>query len=169
MSRVKRSKPNKIKIWLPIVCIVVVGITFYMIHDMQNKIEEMDIQNTTAPEENVQNEVSVNENIIEENIVEENTTQNTVANEVENETSNNVVKNTTQSQSSAPTQLAVTDQKQKAIELVKKEWGEDDSVNYSFEYINENGEYVISVKDRATATIKYYFKVNLETETVELD
>ena len=63
----------------------------------------------------------------------------------------------------------MTDEKQKAIELVKEKWGKDDTVNYVFDYVNENGEYVIAVKDRASATVKYYFRVNLETESVELD
>lgn len=162
---------KKIKIWLPILCIVIVAITFYMIHDVQNKIETVnqlkeyevaDSQNT------IQNQDVVTENLVENAVVEKETT-----NQVQNTMTNTVnVTNTTNTNkpiSDAPAIPAVTDQKQKAIELVKKEWGADNSVDFLFEYINENGEYVVSVKDKATATVKYYFRVNLETKTVELD
>lgn len=175
MSRSKRQKTNKIglKIWLPIICLIVVAVTFFMIHDMENKIEEKSMQNTEDEPENIVEDES--ENVIEENTVEnevtnesviDNTTGNVVSNKVSSNTSQNVQ---TTSEPSAEAKPAVTDQKQKAIELVKKMWGQDDTVSYSFEYINENGEYVVAVKDKASATVKNYFRVNLETEEVELD
>lgn len=165
MSRAKREKKSKInlKVWIPIICIIVVGVTFYMIYDMQNKLEKMDPPNTTNEGENI------SENNIDENVVGENNVTNESTNMIEN-TTNDVSNSTSQSnQSSAPAIPAVTDQKQKAIELVKKEWGKDDTVDYVFDYINENREYVVAVKDKASATVKYYFRVNLETGMVELD
>ena len=165
MSR--REKKNKInlKIWVPIICMIIVGITFYMIHDIQNKIEKIDDQNITNPEENaVANEVE------EENNQPENIAQEETNNAIENTNTNSSSStNTNINQNSAPAQAGVTDQKQKAIELVKKEWGKDDTVNFVFDHVGENGEYVVAVKDRASATVKYYFRVNLETEQVELD
>ena len=171
MSRARREKKNHLKIWVPIVCVVVVAITFFMIHDIQKKIDKMEPQNTLGTLDNTsQNEVTDVENEVSENLVEENVVENENSNSTENATSSkNQVINQTINESSKPTQPGVTDQKQKAIELVKKEWGEDDTVNYVFDYVNENGEYVIAVKDRNTATVKYYFRVNLETKTVELD
>ena len=161
----RRKKKNGLKIWFPIVCIVIVGITFYMIHDMETKIENGDVVNTVNQKEN---------EIIEENIVSENDTENeTVTNEIENEVSNETISNTSVKNETkkpvAEARPAVTDKKQKAIELVKGQWGEDNSVNYTFEYINESGEYVVAVRDGASATVKNYFRVNLETESVELD
>lgn len=172
MGRARREKKSKtnLKIWVPIICIVVVAITFYLIHNMQNKIEENGIQNTTDMDEcvqDVENEL-IEENIAEENIVIENDEPNEITNTEENTSSKNTT-SSTNSQSSTPAQPGVTDKKQKAIELVKKEWGEDDTVSYVFDYVNENGEYVIAVKDRSSATVRNYFRVNLETETVELD
>ena len=124
-------------------------------------IENTSVENTSDSEENT--------NQVAENVVEnvENTTQNEVTEQQA------VVQTTPQTEeintSSAPEQPGVTDEKQKAIELVKKEWGNDDTVNYVFDYVNENGEYVIAVKDKQSATTKYYFRVNLQTGTVELD
>ena len=174
--REKREK-SKFSIWIPIICIIVVGIIFYMLND--NKIKDGQEQNTVNQEES--NNIISNNEIIEENIVNEdientltveneveNVVNNTVTNIVENEVKN-TIKNTTTSTNTGKYQPGVTDKKQKAIELVKENWGSDSSVNFAFEYINENGEYVISVKDKSSATVRNYFRVDLQTETVELD
>lgn len=169
MSRAKREKKSKVnlKVWIPIICIIVIGVTFYMLHDIQNKIEKNGTQNTIDVPQNQTENVINEENNTEQNIVPENQTENETTNTAENTNVSNPA-NTT-NPASAPAKPAVTDQKQKAIELVKKKWGKDDTVDYVFDYINENGEYVVAVKDRATATVKYYFRVNLETGAVELD
>lgn len=171
MSRARREKKSKAnwKIWVPIICVIVVGVTFYMIYDIQNKIEKMDpSDNRNAKENTVVNESVEQNDVIEENVIENNV-ENEIHNETDNTASNSSNTTNTANQSSAPAKPAVTDEKQKAIELVKEKWGKDDTVNYVFDYVNENGEYVIAVKDRASATVKYYFRVNLETESVELD
>lgn len=170
MNHAKQGKISKLKIGLLIICIVVVGVTFYMIQDIQTKIQKEGPQNTLKTEDKLENE----ENKIAENETIENTMQ---QNMVENQTTNtqqesdlpNTVVNETISESSKPAIPGVTDEKQKAIELVKKQWGQDDTVNYVFDYVNENGEYVIAVKDKVSATVKNYFRVNLTTQTVELD
>lgn len=169
MSRARREKKSKVnlKVWIPIICIIVIGVTFYMLHDIQNKIEKNGTQNTINVPQNQTENVINEENNTEQNIVPENQTENETTNTEENTNVSNPA-NTT-NPASAPAKPAVTDQKQKAIELVKKKWGKDDTVDYVFDYINENGEYVVAVKDRATATVKYYFRVNLETGAVELD
>ncbi len=169
MSRARREKKSKVnlKVWIPIICIIVIGVTFYMLHDIQNKIEKNGTQNTIDVPQNQTENVINEENNTEQNIVPENQTENETTNTEENTNVSNSA-NTT-NPASAPAKPAVTDQKQKAIELVKKKWGKDDTVDYVFDYINENGEYVVAVKDRATATVKYYFRVNLETGAVELD
>ncbi len=169
MSRARREKKSKVnlKVWIPIICIIVIGVTFYMLHDIQNKIEKNGTQNTIDVPQNQTENVINEENNTEQNIVPENQTENETTNTEENTNVSNPA-NTT-NPASAPAKPAVTDQKQKAIELVKKKWGKDDTVDYVFDYINENGEYVVAVKDRATATVKYYFRVNLETGAVELD
>lgn len=166
--REKKSKIN-LKVWVPLICVIVVGVTFFMLHDIQNKIEKMEdyenLANTsqnTIPNENIVNEQE-NQNLVEENAV-----QNQVANEVKNTVANNTIKNTTINQNNVKTEPGITDKKQKAIELVKKEWGADNSVDFVFDHV-ENDEYIVAVKDRSTATVKYYFRVNLETKTVEMD
>lgn len=163
----RTKKKNSVKIWLPIICIIVVGITFYMIHDMQTKIEKGNSQNIVNNEENEASE----ENIVTENNIENEVITNNV--ETENQVSTENVSNTSSKNEVetpvAEAKPAITNKKQKAIELVQEQWGKDSSVNFTFEYVNENGEYVVAVRDGTSATVKNYFRVNLETENVELD
>lgn len=175
MSRSRRAKKQS-NLWaivLVFVCVFVVGGTFYMLFDIKNKVKTINtIENANS--NTVQN--TIDNNILENEIVVQNTvnevensisteiqnTANTVTKQVANTSKNTTIPNTT----AIP---AITDEKQKAIELVKKEWGDDDTVNFSFDYINEKGEYVVAVKDKASATVKNYFRVNLQNGTVELD
>lgn len=174
MSRARREKEQEInwKVLIPIICVIVVIIVFFVVRNVQNKGKGNEIENTANSEDelqNIENELTDEENFVEENTIEgsdENGENNTTENNVANEEPEPDV---TINESSAPARPGITDQKQKAIELVKKEWGQDDTVNFAFDYVNENGEYVIAVKDNTTTAVKNYFRVNLEKGTVELD
>lgn len=180
--RGSRKKESGLKLWFPIVCIIIVGITFFMLHDIQGKVEKMK-QNNTLNNNSIKNTTSqelIQNNVEEENTVVENTVTNTVTNlvknEIANETTNDTASNTTNSTSnndksndSKLNGAGITDKKQIAIELVKEKWGEDDTVDFMFDYVNEDDEYVIAVKDKNSATIKCYFRVDIDTKTVELD
>ena len=175
-ARRAKKKDNNIGIMLALVSIFLVAVTFFMLFDIKGKLKKTNQSDNTISaeiENNVNNEIIGNDITEPEISNEVNMEENTVANEVEvsNNTVTNQTSNTTKqtNTSSAPAIPAVTDDKQKAIELVKKEWGSDETVSFSFDYINENGEYVVAVKDKSSATVKYYFRVNLQTESVELD
>ena len=62
-----------------------------------------------------------------------------------------------------------TDKKQDAIALVKEKWGEDPTVTFRCDSVSNNGEYIIAVVSKESASVKNYFKVNLATKTVEID
>jgi len=145
-----------------------------MLHDIKTKVDKQvksqtntaNITNTTNIDKPIQNDTQNEISNEVQNVIEENTV-------IQNTITNNTVKNTTTFNTTNTTSSnykpASTDKKQEAINLVKQDWGTDNTVSFSFEYINENGEYVVSVKDKATATVKYYFRVNIETGEVELD
>ncbi len=168
MSRARREKKksnNYFMIIALLICIAVIGVTFWMLNDIKKKV---DLQ-ANKPEKNTN---IVNNNQIENEIKNENTVEpeNTVIeNTIENTVENNTAKKTTQINTMVPYKPTSTNKKEEAINLVKKNWGEDDSVDFSFEYINEKGEYVVSVKDKSTATVRCYFKVNITNGSVELD
>ena len=180
MGRARRAKKESYgwAIVLVLVCIFVVGGTFYMLFDIKSKVGNIKKSDNTISnnviennisdennEQNIKNETNAVENIVSNEI---DNTANVVSNIVENKiSSNNTVKNNTIPDK--PAIPAVTDDKQKAIDLVKKEWGNDDTVSFVFDYINENGEYVVAVKDKSSATVKNYFRVNIKNGNVELD
>ena len=121
---------------------------------VSNTLKAEEIENT-ANVENVLNEVnsSVITNEVEEEIVVENITE--------------VKEQGTVYESSTDT--GTTDRKQEAIALVKEKWGEDSTVTFRCDSVSNNGEYIIAVVSKDTASVKNYFKVDLVTKTVEVD
>lgn len=55
----------------------------------------------------------------------------------------------------------------KAIDLVKKDWGNDNSVYFAQDGKTENGEFIICVRDNATTGARAWYSVNVETGTAE--
>lgn len=94
--------------------------------------------------------------IAKENKVEEenNLTQNTVEPE-ENKSEENHVSNT-------------ENKEEEAKEIVKNNWGEDDSVYYSYDGIDEDGRYIICVRDKATTKALFWYYVDMETGTFDI-
>ena len=156
---------KKLKFILPIVCILVVIVTFALLFYMKSKVEQVSSKN------NIDNENIVNENIVSENIIDENTINNGI---IEGE--NVVVDNTTPTENSVQDEVISSDEdrysenrQKKAIELVEKHWGDDDTVYFTNEGINSDEEYVVAVRLKTSTAVKHYFKVNIETEKIEID
>lgn len=109
------------------------------------------IENNTV-ENNVQNENikdKNNENVNEENNNQTNTIQNTASNAGEEVTKTEIEKEETD--------------KEKALNLVKKDWGEDDNVYFTVESIDGNGNYTIYVREGETTREISVYTVNLKT------
>lgn len=122
---------------------------------------------------NLVNEV-IEENIIENSIDENEVDENVVENEVENKVEEPIIENVTKVEPQGTvyesnSDIGTTDKKQQAIDLVKQTWGEDDTVTFRCDSVNAKGEYIIAVVSKDAATVKNYFKVNLNTKTVEID
>ena len=127
---------------------------------------------------------------ISENVVNEIQENTTIENEIDENVSNNTVTTTTEEQNNTeqPTtttsetntvyqsdkvynsnsEVGTTNKKEEAIDLVKQEWGEDNSVIFTCDSVTSDGEYIIAVISKESATVKNYFKVNLENKTVEI-
>lgn len=148
----------------PVICILIVIITFWMLSDIRSKVDN-ELYNTDDIANNTDEEFEVTENEISnevENIVNEISNE---ANIIEN-TQNNV---TNQIVPEEDIEEGSTAKKQEAISLVKQAWGEDNSVSYRCESVNSNGEYVVAVILKSSGSVKAYFNVNLETKKVEID
>lgn len=162
MRRSKKSNIGK-KLILPIICIVIVVITFVLLFDMKKKAGNNEDSNNVNTENVVEN---TNTNIIEENIIEENTVvneteTNTVVDDNENTVTSEVVSNKDDNLSA--------DKQAKALKLVKEHWGEDDSIYFTNESVASNNEYIVAVRDKSTTEVKQYFRVNIETGKVKVE
>lgn len=129
--------------------------------ELENEVENNILQNT----ENT----SLNENTnieLENNIYTENVDTNVVENDV---VLNTLVNSNIQSVYESQKDVGTTDKKQEAINMVKNEWGEDDTATFRCDSITSNGEYIIAVVSKTTASVQAYYRVNLENKTVEVD
>lgn len=160
-NRKKNGKLRKLLLCVPILCIIAVAATFYMIFDMNKKIEDKNYSVDDIEDSNneITNNIANMSNETEENTAENNNTN------INSSGNNN---NTSNTETGEPTGNLVnsTDSKEKAIELVKKEWGEDDTVLFDC-YVNSNGEYIVTITSTSGKVISYY-KVDLEKEQIEL-
>ena len=92
------------------------------------------------------------ENLVEENIVVENNNVGTKENEVTNDIQNTEI---------AP--------EEKAKQIVKENWGEDDTVYYSYDGKDANGRYVICVREKSTTKALYRYYVDIQTGAFEIE
>lgn len=154
-----------LKIVLPIICVLVVVVTFVLLFDMKGKTEQ------TSAENNV-NTANIISNTNTNTNTNENTNTNTNAvvenNSVENTTtvSENTVEDAVMS---GKDDRYAEDKQEKAIELVKKKWGEDDTVYFTNESVNSDEEYIVAVRQKSSTAVKNYFKVNIKTGVVTID
>lgn len=164
---------------LKITIIVIIILAFFGIGVFAcNRIYNNSKDENTIKEENVVNEEenTVNENVIEEQVVDDPVIDDEEENKQENNDNSEIVSNTIpdtnyQSQKVYETNDSVgtTDQKEEAINLVKDYWGEDDTVTYRCDSITTSGEYIIAVTSKETATVKGFFRVNLQTKSVTVE
>lgn len=174
---------KSVKIGFPIVCVVIVGGTLIALANLQNKVKEnanIKIQNN---EPNSVNVVYENRNE-HENYYDNEIENKTNTNEIENTTNTNIsnttnnvenattVKNTTNTTTSKSTEETedadnISD-KDRAISLVQKEWGSDPSVYFTSEGMS-SGNYIVAVRDKSNTSVKMFYKVNLQNNTVEID
>ena len=83
-------------------------------------------------------------------------------NQVKNELNNNENTNTTTNE---PKEETPKTDLEKAIDIVKKDWGADNTVYFAQDGQKESGEYIICVRDTETTSAKAWYTVNVQTGT----
>ena len=158
---------KSIKIIIPLICILIVGVAFYMIFDIKNKVEEVNYGTNDIEVNEVEEEIKIEA----ENIIEEKEDTNTVENETSTNTavSNTTDTNTVQEEVSDDEDAYSKNKLDLAKSLVQKSWGEDSTVYFTNEGINSEGLYMVAARDKTSTAVKNYFKVNLDTKKVEVD
>ena len=143
---------KKVLVILAIIVVIVAGIF------VAKKIIKSDEMKTVS-QENVEKNKKEN--------TSNNTINTTINNEISNETQENILQNNEIQENDTkqnPTEEAKTDE-EKAIAIAKKKWGEDASVNFVFDHKNENGEFVIAVRNSTTTAAIEWYIVNINTGT----
>lgn len=144
-----------LKIILPVICVLAVVIAFVLLFYMKGKTEQTSSENDVNTT-NVISNTNTNTNTSIENNFVENTTI------VSEDTVEDAVM-------SGEEDRYAEDKQEKAIELVKEKWGEDDTVYFTNESVNSDEEYIVAVRQKSSTAVKNYFKVNIKTGTVTID
>lgn len=112
--------------------------------------------NNKDKQKEVISENIANPELKDEKVISQNNTIDNMDNEKEDNTIENEIKE------EPKTDL------DKAKDIVKKVWGEDDnSVYFSQDSINEDGSYIICVRDKSTTSALAWYQVNINTEVCE--
>lgn len=153
-----------------IILIIIIALVIKLVSINKNKGNEIVETNNNTVTDN---------NEIEENVIENNVDKNEEVNKVENNDSqsgaeaNGAINQSTPVADSEQEVDRETIQKQetdkeKAINIAKKDWGTDNSVYFSFEGLN-NGKYTVSVRDANTTRAIRYYHINIETGRFEIE
>lgn len=135
---------KKILYILIIIALIISGI--YVAKQMS---EEKDVTQTGT------NTLESTTNNIEKNEIEEN---NTIEPE-ENEIENNVVEDET---------TTALNPEEQSKQIVKENWGQDDTVYFSYDGIKD-GKHVVCVREKETTKALYRYYVDIETGSFEIE
>lgn len=161
---------KKIVIICTIIALVIVGAIVgikikdfkekeYVNENTENKKNTIVVQNT------VKNEVQ-EENTIEANETAENTAEKTeVKGEEELNNGNSENKNSTKNQDTSTSSNDDENTDETALGLVKKEWGEDNTVYYTIDDQKDN-IYTVSVRSKSTTEQLAEYEVNVKDKSV---
>lgn len=131
------NKTAKIILGIVIAIIVVVGAYFgvkYFFNTQEASNNNTNINNTNG------NMALVENNTVENNIIENNTVTENNDSEIESDSD-----------------------EEKALAIVKKDWGSTDGVYFKVQAIDANGNYVISVNNADTTQVMEWYTVNPKT------
>lgn len=147
-------------ILLIILVIIVIAVIAIFGSDILNNNENVNETQNSINETNQNMQIEVNET--ENNIVNE-TQNNITENEVENKQVENSIENNTTTQNvvtNETTEVLENDgasNEEKAINIVKKDWGTNEGVYFVTMGIDASGKYIVTVNDSATtATLAWY-------------
>lgn len=153
---------KKVVIISTIICIILVAGIIYI--NLNKPYEESKTENETI-------ETNVVENNVQENSEKENTSIEEKDENIEKEENTEVQENKTEEpkvEENKKEQKSELTGEEKAKELVKKEWGENDkTVYYYVEEQVSDDLYIISVRDAQTTEELSTYEVDNSAETVE--
>ncbi len=160
---------NKKKIITAIVAIIVIILLVVLLITRlivlrKNGKESQEVNENEVIENNVDNNVIDNE--VDENTEVENTTNEITDNQEQTETESTPIVDPEQ-EVGKQTMEKEESNLEKAMNIAKKDWGQDDSVYFAFEG-NDGEKYIISVREKETTYAVRYYMINVDNETFEI-
>ena len=149
-----------------LIVVVIVSINIKKFKDEEYVAEENtqgSYQNEIEDQNLTQNELPVENTILEEETIEENqaNTENTAVNEItQNEYQG-------EEEETGITEEAEENKDEKALNLVKQDWGEDDTVYYTIDN-QSNSIYYISVRSKSTTATLAEYEVDVNQGTAKM-
>ena len=107
-------------------------------------------------------EPTISNNVVNKNV---NSVNNNVANNTTNEINNDNTNSVENVVIDNPEPEKPKTDLEKAIDIVKEDWGEDESVYFAEDGKTANGEYIICVRDKASTAALAWYTVNIEEGT----
>lgn len=155
---------RKYKIIISSIVVIVFITTIFLVYGINKKAKEVANRANTVDNESNTIPNDVNENTLNE--IENDEIDNTNVNQEQNTDINTSVNNTEAEQEENKTEETnITNPEEKAIQLVKKDWGEDSTIKVTFEGIDNDGKYIVGIRDQETTYIKYWYYVDVQKET----
>lgn len=148
------NRETKIVIILVIILAVVCGVIFFNKQENKSQVTNSNtVLNETAQNvtEEILNKVE-NTNTFEEN------------NDKKEDNTNTIENNSSNTNSSEKTSENDSD---RAIEMVKNEWGKDDNVTFKIDEQTEDGKYVVCVMETSTTRVIMWYNVDVKNNTIE--
>lgn len=138
------SKKAKIVVGI-LICLIIV-IAAFLVYTYLTEFNKKDNIKEVIATNVVENKI-LDDNVVVNNVIEENIIENNVIQE------NNVPEEVTQE--SQDTELQTNTDEEKAIAIVKKDWGATEGFYFKAQP-NSNGTYDVSVSDENTAVLAWY-------------
>ena len=107
-------------------------------------------------------EPTISNNVVNKNV---NSVNNNVANNTTNEINNDNTNSVENVVIDNPEPEKPKTDLEKAIDIVKEDWGEDEFVYYAEDGKTASGEYIICVRDKASTAALAWYTVNIEEGT----
>jgi len=153
MSKTKKNNLTVILLIIAVIFIISwIAYDAYKAEPADANVTDTNLADENTGLDNIINDLfeNVDINSVDENDVEEG--QNETENE-EDEISEEVPNG------------SVTSREEKAVQLVKDTWGEDDSVYFYCQSVDNNGKYIVTVNKKDTTVIAF-FEVDVDNELV---
>lgn len=157
------SKTVKNSLIVIAIVVVLFGIIWFVYDVFKKEPVDANVNANLADEntglDNIINDLfeNVQANEQTENVVENENITNNQKEEKQEDKTNEVISESTES---------VTTREEKAVELVKKEWGSTDGVYFSNESVDSQGRYIVSVRDKKTTASLAFYLVDVDKQLV---